>query len=232
MKFGKTYMETMADPAFPEEWRNGALEYKHLKKLINGVVAELESIGLGADVLRELLVRPEDEAAPFDSPTSKAKPLPGHADDNDSALADDSSNSSEQEDGDGTSKKLTPAGKWVSDFSVDMIRRASSPGNRAGVMHGSSTDASESAQASTSTSQAQEAQIATKVGLPGRCWFTKATKPQSRRRRAWFFRRKDSSAITGARSVIVQRRLPFEFQRLGRAREEGSRGHGIEQEAL
>ncbi|EPQ26974.1 uncharacterized protein PFL1_05609 [Pseudozyma flocculosa PF-1] len=56
MKFGKTYMETMADPSFPKEWRQGAIEYKHLKKLINGVVAELESLGLGADVLRELLV--------------------------------------------------------------------------------------------------------------------------------------------------------------------------------
>jgi len=124
MKFGKTYMETMADPSFPEEWRNGALEYKHLKKLINGVVAELESIGLGADVLRELLVRPEDET---DMLKSKMR---GHNDDDlDSALADDSGNSSEQEDDHADTKKLTPAGKWVSDFSVDMIRRASSPGN-------------------------------------------------------------------------------------------------------
>lgn len=122
MKFGKTYMETMADPSFPEEWRNGALEYKHLKKLINGVVAELESIGLGADVLRELLVRPEDEPDTLKSQTR------GHDDDDlDSALADDSGNSSEQGDAHADPKKLTPAGKWVSDFSVDMIRRASSP---------------------------------------------------------------------------------------------------------
>ncbi|KAN0065128.1 hypothetical protein ACQY0O_001625 [Thecaphora frezii] len=61
MKFGKTYMETMADPSFPKEWRQGAIEYKHLKKLINGVVAELESLGLGADVLRELLVSHVDD---------------------------------------------------------------------------------------------------------------------------------------------------------------------------
>ncbi|CEH12719.1 Predicted E3 ubiquitin ligase [Ceraceosorus bombacis] len=55
MKFGKSYMETLASPSFPQEWREGAIEYKHLKKLINGVVAELESLGLGADVLRELI---------------------------------------------------------------------------------------------------------------------------------------------------------------------------------
>lgn len=133
MKFGKTYMETMADPAFPAEWRNGALEYKHLKKLINGVVAELESIGLGADVLRELLIRPEDEPneSPHASPKSKPKPLPADAVESDFALADDSGNSSEQEDQEDTRDKLTPAGKWVSDFSVDMIRRASSPGRNA-----------------------------------------------------------------------------------------------------
>ncbi|UTT91682.1 hypothetical protein NDA17_001505 [Ustilago hordei] len=135
MKFGKTYMETMADSSFPEEWRNGALEYKHLKKLINGVVAELESIGLGADVLRELLIRPEDET---DSPTSsppKTKPqsLDADLDDLDSAVADDSGNSSEQQDEPTTKKELTPAGKWVSDFSVDMIRRAPSPGHKKGI---------------------------------------------------------------------------------------------------
>ncbi|SNX84966.1 uncharacterized protein MEPE_03675 [Melanopsichium pennsylvanicum] len=132
MKFGKTYMETMADPSFPEEWRSGALEYKHLKKLINGVVAELESIGLGADVLRELLIRPEDGAdgTTLSSSNSTTKPLPGNIDD-ESPFADDSGNSSEQEGEDGEAKELTPAGKWVSDFSVDMIRRVSSHGRNA-----------------------------------------------------------------------------------------------------
>lgn len=133
MKFGKTYMETMADPSFPAEWRNGALEYKHLKKLINGVVAELESIGLGADVLRELLIRPEDDPASSTAspPKDKTRPLDSSVDDRDSAIADESGNSSEQEeDSTGRPKKLTPAGKWISDFSVDMIRRASSPGDR------------------------------------------------------------------------------------------------------
>ena len=62
MKFGKSYMETLASPSFPKEWREGAIEYKQLKKLINGVVAELESLGLGADVLRDLMVPPIEEA--------------------------------------------------------------------------------------------------------------------------------------------------------------------------
>jgi hypothetical protein len=61
MKFGKSYMETLANPSFPQEWREGAIEYKQLKKLINGVVAELESLGLGADVLRDLMVPPEEK---------------------------------------------------------------------------------------------------------------------------------------------------------------------------
>lgn len=53
----------MTDPSFPQEWREKGLEYKELKKLINGVVAELEGLGLGADVLRELLEPPEQAAA-------------------------------------------------------------------------------------------------------------------------------------------------------------------------
>ncbi|TKY84847.1 hypothetical protein EX895_005927 [Sporisorium graminicola] len=157
MKFGKTYMETMADPAFPEEWRNGALEYKHLKKLINGVVAELESIGLGADVLRELLIRPEDEAngSPHDSPKHKTNPLPANVGGSDSALADDSGNSSEQEDQHGAPKKLTPAGKWVSDFSVDMIRRASTPGKSVAVTNAKATETAEAPPASSSSASQQ-----------------------------------------------------------------------------
>ncbi|SPO26459.1 uncharacterized protein UTRI_04048 [Ustilago trichophora] len=158
MKFGKTYMETMADPSFPEEWRNGALEYKHLKKLINGVVVELESIGLGADVLRELLIRPEDEAnaSPHDSPKHKTKPLPSNLDDLESAIADDSGNSSEQDDDDGAVKELTPAGKWVSDFSVDMIRRVSSPGRSPLTGEGDAIQDSQTTDASASSSRANE----------------------------------------------------------------------------
>lgn len=61
MKFSKTYLQTMTDPSFPQEWREKGLEYKELKKLINGVVAELESLGLSADVLRELLEPPQQQ---------------------------------------------------------------------------------------------------------------------------------------------------------------------------
>lgn len=60
MKFSKSYIQTMTDPAFPKEWREKGLEYKELKKLINGVVAELESLGLSADVLRDLLQPPDE----------------------------------------------------------------------------------------------------------------------------------------------------------------------------
>ncbi|CAO1619025.1 unnamed protein product [Parajaminaea phylloscopi] len=60
----------MTDPAFPQEWREKGLEYKELKKLINGVVAELEGLGLSADVLRDLLEPPEE------SGDEEALPLP------------------------------------------------------------------------------------------------------------------------------------------------------------
>ncbi|PWN30673.1 hypothetical protein BDZ90DRAFT_229679 [Jaminaea rosea] len=62
MKFAKTYLATLTDPNFPQEWREKGLEYKELKKLINGAVAELESLGLSADVLRDLLEPPEEQA--------------------------------------------------------------------------------------------------------------------------------------------------------------------------
>ncbi|CAD6885482.1 unnamed protein product [Tilletia controversa] len=61
MKFGKTYISTLASSSFPEDWKAGAVDYRHLKKLINGVVQELESLGLGADVLKDLLVPPAEE---------------------------------------------------------------------------------------------------------------------------------------------------------------------------
>lgn len=55
MKFGKSYLDALARPDFPEEWRQGVIEYKSLKKLINGVAAELEGLGLSQSVLQELL---------------------------------------------------------------------------------------------------------------------------------------------------------------------------------
>lgn len=67
MKFSKSYLQTMTDPAFPKEWREKGMEYKELKKLINGVVAELESLGLSADVLRDLLEPPETAKGSDDS---------------------------------------------------------------------------------------------------------------------------------------------------------------------
>ncbi|KAK0522013.1 hypothetical protein OC834_006441 [Tilletia horrida] len=63
MKFAKTYIETLASSHFPDEWKRGAVDYRQLKKLINGVVDELESLGLGADVLKDLLVPPAEEVS-------------------------------------------------------------------------------------------------------------------------------------------------------------------------
>ncbi|GAA5938374.1 hypothetical protein JCM1841_006722 [Sporobolomyces salmonicolor] len=53
MKFGKTYLESLEQ--VPEEWRQQAIEYRKLKKVINRVASELEELGLTSEVLRELL---------------------------------------------------------------------------------------------------------------------------------------------------------------------------------
>lgn len=75
MKFGKSYLETLESHALPSEWREGAIEYKHvrvrlasapltvqLKRLLKGVVDELELMGLNSDVLDELLSHEDDES--------------------------------------------------------------------------------------------------------------------------------------------------------------------------
>ncbi|KAG8882728.1 hypothetical protein FRB97_007868 [Tulasnella sp. 331] len=53
MKFGKSYYT--ATTSLPEEWRQRAIDYKQLKKLINRVVLELEHLGLNPAVLQRLL---------------------------------------------------------------------------------------------------------------------------------------------------------------------------------
>ncbi|GAA5981690.1 hypothetical protein JCM5350_000456 [Sporobolomyces pararoseus] len=54
MKFGKTYLESLEQ--VPEEWRQQAIEYRKLKKVINRVASELEELGLTSEVLKELLL--------------------------------------------------------------------------------------------------------------------------------------------------------------------------------
>ncbi|KAB5591041.1 RING finger protein [Ceratobasidium theobromae] len=55
MKYGKTYSTLLSTPTWPQEWRDLALDYRGLKKLLNGVVEELSAQGLNHEVLLELL---------------------------------------------------------------------------------------------------------------------------------------------------------------------------------
>ncbi|KIJ39266.1 hypothetical protein M422DRAFT_49674 [Sphaerobolus stellatus SS14] len=55
MHFAKTYSQLLL--TLPNEFRNSAIEYRQLKKLIKELVAELEALGLTPDVLQDLLQR-------------------------------------------------------------------------------------------------------------------------------------------------------------------------------
>ncbi|GAA5944047.1 uncharacterized protein JCM15063_004298 [Sporobolomyces koalae] len=74
MKFGKTYLESLEQ--VPEEWRQQAIEYRKLKKVINRVASELEDLGLTSEVLKELL---QDSAKQRNSPPGSTVPLPSSA---------------------------------------------------------------------------------------------------------------------------------------------------------
>ncbi|KIO15732.1 hypothetical protein M407DRAFT_34678 [Tulasnella calospora MUT 4182] len=58
MKFGKTYSAIIYDPTFPQEWRDKAIDYRQLKKLINQVVIELSALGLNPAVLQRFITEP------------------------------------------------------------------------------------------------------------------------------------------------------------------------------
>ncbi|KAG8762850.1 hypothetical protein FRC12_008814 [Ceratobasidium sp. 428] len=55
MKYGKTYSALLSTSSWPQEWRDLALDYSGLKKLLNRVVEELAAQGLNPVVLNELL---------------------------------------------------------------------------------------------------------------------------------------------------------------------------------
>ncbi|KAG9122884.1 hypothetical protein FRC07_000557, partial [Ceratobasidium sp. 392] len=55
MKYGKTYSALLSTSSWPQEWRDVALNYSALKKLLNRVVEELAAQGLNPVVLNELL---------------------------------------------------------------------------------------------------------------------------------------------------------------------------------
>ncbi|GAA5863069.1 hypothetical protein JCM3774_001411 [Rhodotorula dairenensis] len=71
MKYGKQYLESLEN--VPEEWRQQAIEYRKLKKVINRVANELKELGLTSDVLRDLL---HSKKVPS-PPKSPAPPLHG-----------------------------------------------------------------------------------------------------------------------------------------------------------
>ncbi|WWC71252.1 uncharacterized protein I206_105205 [Kwoniella pini CBS 10737] len=56
MKYGKEFQHILEDSSFPPEWKDSAIEYRRLKKLIKNVVHELTSMGLSPNVLNKLLV--------------------------------------------------------------------------------------------------------------------------------------------------------------------------------
>lgn len=49
MKFAKVFQQVLVEEHMPEEWKDRAIQYKKLKKRINKVVAELESIGISKE---------------------------------------------------------------------------------------------------------------------------------------------------------------------------------------
>ena len=54
MKFGQEFETALAAGEFPQHWQDSAIEYKHLKKCINKIHRELESLGLDAETLAHL----------------------------------------------------------------------------------------------------------------------------------------------------------------------------------
>ncbi|KAG8738871.1 hypothetical protein FRC10_006420 [Ceratobasidium sp. 414] len=77
MKYGKTYSALLSTSSWPQEWRDLALDYSALKKLLNKVVEELAAQGLNPVVLNELLDAEreyeEHEAQPV-SPPDETEP--------------------------------------------------------------------------------------------------------------------------------------------------------------
>ncbi|KAF8218275.1 SPX domain-containing protein [Mycena galopus ATCC 62051] len=53
MHYSKTYLQLLQE--LPPQFRENAVDYRQLKKLINQLVTELESLGLGPTVLQDLL---------------------------------------------------------------------------------------------------------------------------------------------------------------------------------
>ncbi|WVR09317.1 hypothetical protein IAU60_006382 [Kwoniella sp. DSM 27419] len=64
MKYGKEFQQILDGSSFPPDWKDSAIEYRRLKKLIKNVVSELTSMGLSPDVLHKLLVTEDGASKP------------------------------------------------------------------------------------------------------------------------------------------------------------------------
>lgn len=58
------FEQILSSSAFPPEWRDSAIEYRRLKKLIKNVVLELEEMGLNPAVLNKLLPHEGNDKGP------------------------------------------------------------------------------------------------------------------------------------------------------------------------
>ncbi|OCF40996.1 hypothetical protein I317_05195 [Kwoniella heveanensis CBS 569] len=71
MKYGKEFQQILESSSFPPDWKESAIEYRQLKKLIKNVVSELTAMGLSPNVLHRLLVTEDGTAhlptAPIDN---------------------------------------------------------------------------------------------------------------------------------------------------------------------
>ncbi|WVQ95244.1 hypothetical protein IAU59_002339 [Kwoniella sp. CBS 9459] len=73
MKYGKEFQQILEGSSFPPDWKDSAIEYRRLKKLIKNVVSELTGMGLSPDVLHRLLVT-EDGTAHLPSTSVGTQP--------------------------------------------------------------------------------------------------------------------------------------------------------------
>ncbi|SCV69183.1 BQ2448_2203 [Microbotryum intermedium] len=76
MKYGKKYQETLQAPGIPEEWRQQAIEYRQLKKVINRVATELKDLGLTSDVLKDLLAQQPTASTSNSTTSTSPTPIP------------------------------------------------------------------------------------------------------------------------------------------------------------
>ncbi len=83
MKFGQEYQKALESQDFPVEWKDSAIEYKHLKKCIKKIHHELQALGLHADTIHHLTewvepppAHPHDAKGYYSAATPSLDPVP------------------------------------------------------------------------------------------------------------------------------------------------------------